>query len=111
MTVTTVTASDFAKQVLESTSPVIVLFSSRGKKSSDNMVTSLEQASNAHDAQIRFFEKAFDPEGSVEKDSTYDVQSAPTTLFLKGGKLERTVVGFYKFEGVFKTWVEEFSQA
>ncbi|WP_420233877.1 thioredoxin family protein [Pseudomonas sp. ABY48] len=111
MTLTTVTASDFEEQVLKSTSPVIVLFSTRGKKSSDNMVNSLEEAVKAHGAQISFLEKAFDQEGSIEKKKTYDVQSAPTTLFFKGGKLERTVVGFYKFEGVFKTWVEELSQA
>lgn len=110
MTLTTVTADDFAKQVLASTSPVIVLFSTKGKKYSDNMTSSLERAAQAHSGQITFFEKTFEKEGSIEKDPAYDVQSAPTTLFFKNGKLERTVVGFYEFDGVFKTWVKEFSK-
>ncbi|NUT80530.1 thioredoxin family protein [Pseudomonas brassicacearum] len=109
MTLTTVTASDFEEQVEKSTLPVIVLFGTTGQKSSDKMASSLEDAAKAHGAQISFLEKAFDQKDSTEK--KYDVQSSPTTLFFKGGKLERTVVGFYLFDGVFKTWVEELSQA
>ncbi|MEL4168518.1 MULTISPECIES: co-chaperone YbbN [unclassified Pseudomonas] len=107
MTLKTVTTTNFEELVLKSTLPVIVLFGTKGKKSSDNMTASLEEAASSNAGRITFLEKAFEKEGSIEKDPDYDVQSAPTTLFFKGGELQRTVVGFYKYEGVFKTWVEE----
>lgn len=110
MALKTVLTNNFEELVLKSTLPVIMLFSTKGKRSSDNMTGSLEEAARSHGGEILFLEKAFEKEGSIEKDPDYDVQSAPTTLFFKRGKLERTVVGFYLYEGVFKVWVDDFAQ-
>jgi len=107
MTLKTVVTTNFEELVLKSTLPVIVLFGTKGKKSSDSMSESLEEAARSNAGKITFLEKAFEKDGSIEKNPDYDVQSAPTTLFFKDGELQRTVVGFYKYEGVFKTWVEE----
>ena len=110
MTLQTVDANNFASVVQQSTTPVIVLFSDASKNSSRNMIASLEAAAQDHGASIQVLNKAFDKNGSVEKDPAYDVQSAPTTLFFKGGKLERTVVGFYNYSDVFKAWVDELAR-
>ncbi|MCE0463106.1 thioredoxin family protein [Pseudomonas uvaldensis] len=111
MTLKTVNTTTFEALVLTSSLPVIVLFGTKGKKSSDQMTASLETAAQSHVSEITFLEKAFEKDGSIETDPQYDVQSAPTTLFFKDGKLERTVVGFYLYEGVFKAWVDELAQA
>jgi len=111
MTVKTVTANDFETQALGSELPAIVLFSTPDKKYSDYMKKSLEAAAEAKGGQINFFEKTFEQDGRIEKEPTYDVQSAPTTLLFKNGTLQRTVVGFYPYEGEFKTWVDELSNA
>ncbi len=109
MSLTTVDADSFSGNVLKSTVPVIVLFSDASKNSSRNMLASLEAAAQDQGGAVQVVNKAFDKEGDVEK--TYDVQSAPTTLFLKDGELKRVVVGFYQYEGVFKGWVDQLAQS
>ncbi|CDF94799.1 MULTISPECIES: co-chaperone YbbN [unclassified Pseudomonas] len=105
MTLISVDQSNFEERVLSANMPVVVLFCTKGKKSSDSMIASLEKAAQAQAGKILFLEKAFDPEGEVERN--YDVQSAPTTLMLdKSGDLVRTVVGFYNYADLFKTWVD-----
>jgi len=109
MALKTVLTSNFEELVRKSTLPVIVLFSTKGKRSSDNMARSLEEAAESLGGRILFMEKAFEKAGGIEQDPDYDIQSAPTTLFFKRGNLERTVVGFYLYEGVFKAWVDDFA--
>jgi len=107
MSLQTIDANSFERSVLQAPIPVIVLFSDVSKNSSKNMIASLEAAAEDHGAALLVLNKAFDKDGSLEKDHTYDVQSAPTTLLFKDGKLVRTVVGFYNYSDVFKAWVDE----
>ena len=110
MTLQTVDAHSFEGSVLNSATPVIVLFSDASKESSKRMITSLEAAALDQGAAIQVLNKVFDKNGDLEKNPAYDVQSAPTTLFFKDGKLERTVVGYYNYSDVFKAWVNDLAQ-
>ncbi|WP_162633362.1 co-chaperone YbbN [Pseudomonas sp. LG1E9] len=107
MSLQTVDADSFKRSVLEASIPVIVLFSDISKNSSKKMIASLEAAAEDHGAALLVLNKAFEKDGSIEKNPDYDVQSAPTTLLFKDGKLVRTVVGFYNYSDVFKAWVDE----
>lgn len=111
MTLQSVDASTFEEVVLTSPVPVIVLFSDESKNSSKNMISSLEKAAEDQGSRIKVVNKALDKSGPIEKNPAYDVQSAPTTLFFKDGKLERTIVGFYDYSDIFKAWVDELAKA
>ncbi|MGY2272158.1 MULTISPECIES: thioredoxin family protein [Pseudomonas] len=110
MPLQTIDADSFVETVLRAAGPVIVLFSDAGTNRSRNMIASLQAVACDQGAAITVVNKVFDEVGSIEQDPAYDVQSAPTTLFFKNGKLERTVVGYYAYTGIFKTWVEQLSQ-
>jgi thioredoxin 1 len=111
MTVSQVDESNFVTSVLQSELPVVLEFTGNAVKAngepsaSGNMTKVVDQLAQEYDGRLTVGRKKFVENGKNEK--TYDVQSAPTTLFFKKGQLVRTVVGYYKNEGVFKTWVEE----
>ncbi|MCR4539862.1 hypothetical protein NUV89_15795 [Pseudomonas sp. 18.1.10] len=105
-----VDANSFVVSVVQSTTPVIVLFSDAATHRSRNMIASLEAVTRDQGAAIKVLHKVFDEGGCIEQDPAYAVQSAPTTLFFKDGKVERTVVGYYAYNGIFKAWVEQLAQ-
>lgn len=107
MSLPTVDASSFESRVLKATTPVIVLLSNASKPSSNRMVVTLEAAARDQGTAIEFLDKTLEVNGPIEKTPAYDVQSAPTTLFFRDGKLVRTVVGFYDYADTFKAWVDQ----
>ena len=99
MTLQSVDDSSFDGAVLQSPIPVIVLFSDANKNSSKNMILSLQAAAQDQGAAVQVLNKAFDKNGHIEKDPAYDVQSAPTTLLFKGGRLVARLSGFMTTAG------------
>ncbi|NMZ38257.1 thioredoxin family protein [Pseudomonas proteolytica] len=110
MSLNKVDASSFESRVLKSTTPVIVLFNDASRSASNKMVATLEAAAQDQGKAIEFLEKTLEVNGSIEKTPAYDVQSAPTTLFFRDGKLVRTVVGLYGYADTFKAWVDQLAK-
>ncbi|RON44079.1 thioredoxin family protein [Pseudomonas frederiksbergensis] len=95
MSVSTVNDGNFDAEVLQSALPVIVEFAS-GVKASARMSTVIDQLAAAYDGRIKVVRKELDTAGSTEK--KFDIQSAPTTLFVKSGQEFRQVVGQYSLD-------------
>ncbi|MFJ4194106.1 hypothetical protein [Pseudomonas sp. NPDC089534] len=72
--------TSFAAEVANTQKPVVLAFLS-GNKASGREAEMLKQLAEANDSRFKLLSRDFVEGGAIEK--AFDVQSAPTTLFLQ----------------------------
>lgn len=106
MSVMTVNDGNFDKEVLESALPVLVQFckdgnNARGEPNSSSKMSAVtSELAKEYGGKVKVLRKELDKEGKTER--KYKVESAPITLLIKDGEVEREVVGYYALD-----WMKE----
>ncbi|MEG0961629.1 MAG: thioredoxin [Lachnospiraceae bacterium] len=98
MSVVTITAENFEKEVLNSTIPVLVDFWAVWCGPCQMQGPVIEQAADKFKEQIKVTKLNVDEVGSIAQQ--YGVMSIPTLILFQNGQVKERVAGFHSLEGI-----------
>lgn len=98
MSVVTITAENFEKEVLNSTIPVLVDFWAVWCGPCQMQDPVIEQAADKFKEQIKVTKLNVDEVGSIAQQ--YGVMSIPTLILFQNGQVKERVAGFHSLEGI-----------